>query len=210
MAGLKKEALWVRLFVLSAVLAIVAAACGTQEPAASDGAPDESAPAGSEPAASGGGGGGELGTYTLGIFEDVTTDNAWNYNDTEGSTVWNQYFLGTDAGARPTRSRSRASRCMPDLAEGELEPATEEGDGWVGTFALKEGLLWSDGEPITAEDLAFTWNTAVDLELQGGWDDYTDPDIITAVEAVDDTDGTGQLQRAARPGHLGHLAPASC
>ena len=35
MAALKKEALWVRLFVLSAVLAIVAAACGTQEPAAS-------------------------------------------------------------------------------------------------------------------------------------------------------------------------------
>jgi peptide/nickel transport system substrate-binding protein len=197
MAGLKKEALWVRLFVLSAVLAIVAAACGTQEPAASDGAPDESAPAGSEPAASGGGGGGELGTYTLGIFEDVTTDNAWNYNDTEGNTVWNGYLLGTNAGAAYTIAFP-GLEMMPDLAEGELQPPTEEGDGWVGTFSLKEGLTWSDGEPITAEDFAFTWNTAVDLELQGGWVDYTDPDIITAVEAVDDL--TVQVSFNAKPG----------
>ena len=111
MAGLKKEALWVRLFVLSAVLAIVAAACGTQEPAASDGA-GESAPAGSEPPASGGGGGGELGTYTLGIFQDVTTDNAWNYNDTEGSTVWNQYFLAPMTLALYTIALP-GSRCSP-------------------------------------------------------------------------------------------------
>jgi len=197
MAGLKKEALWVRLFVLSAVLAIVAAACGTQEPAASDGAPDESAPAGSEPAASGGGGGGELGTYTLGIFQDVTTDNAWNYNDTEGGTVWNQYFLAPMTLALYTIALP-GLEMQPDLADGELTPATEEGEGWVGTVTLKPDLVWSDGEPITAEDVAFTWNTVVDLELQGGWIDYADPDIITAVEAVDDT--TVQVSFNAQPG----------
>ena len=197
MAGLKKEALWVRLFVLSAVLAIVAAACGTQEPAASDGEPGESAPAGSEPPASGGGGGGELGTYTLGIFQDVTTDNAWNYNDTEGGTVWNQYFLAPMTLALYTIALP-GLEMQPDLADGELTPATEEGDGWVGTVSLKDGLVWSDGEPITAEDVAFTWNTVVDLELQGGWIDYADPDIITAVEAVDDT--TVQVTFNAQPG----------
>ena len=25
------------------------------------------------------------------------------------------------------------------------------------TFKLKEGVLWSDGEPFTAEDVKFTW-----------------------------------------------------
>ena len=198
MAGLRREAPWVRLFVLGAVLAIVAAACGTQEPAASDGAsPGESAPAGSEPPASGGGGGGELGTYTLGIFQDVTTDNAWNYNDTEGGTVWNQYFLAPMTLALYTIALP-GLEMQPDLADGDLQPATEEGDGWVGTVTLKEGLVWSDGEPITAEDVAFTWNTVVDLELQGGWIDYADPDIITAVEAVDDT--TVQVSFNAQPG----------
>ena len=198
MAGLTREAPWVRLFVMGAVLAIVVAACGTQEPAASDGAsPGESAPAGSEPPASGGGGGGELGTYTLGIFQDVTTDNAWNYNDTEGGTVWNQYFLAPMTLALYTIALP-GLEMQPDLADGDLQPATEEVDGWVGTVTLKEGLVWSDGEPITAEDVAFTWNTVVDLELQGGWIDYADPDIITAVEAVDDT--TVQVSFNAQPG----------
>ena len=195
MAGLKKEAYWVRLFVLSAVLAIVAAACGTQDPAASDGA--SAGPEGSEPAASGSAAGGPLGTYTLGIFQDVTTDNAWNYNDTEGGTVWNQYFL-SPMSLSLYQIAMPGIEMLPDLAEGDLQPATEEGDGWVGTVTLKEGLTWSDGEPFTAADVAFTWNTVVDLELQGGWVDYADPDIITAVEAVDDV--TVQVSFNAQPG----------
>lgn len=32
-------------------------------------------------------------------------------------------------------------------------------DGLVYTFKLKEGLKWSDGEPLTAEDVVFTYNT---------------------------------------------------
>jgi ABC-type transport system substrate-binding protein len=195
MAGLKKEAYWVRLFVLSAVLAIVAAACGTQDPAASDGA--SAGPEGSEPAASGDAAGGPLGTYTLGIFQDVTTDNSWNYNDTEGGTVWNQYFLSPMSLAL-YQIAMPGIEMLPDLAEGDLQPATEEGEGWVGTVTLREGLTWSDGEPFTAEDVAFTWNTVVDLELQGGWIDYADPDIITAVEAVDDV--TVQVSFNAQPG----------
>lgn len=195
MAGLKKEAYWVRLFVLSAVLAIVAAACGTETPAASEGA--SAGPEGSEPAASGGAAGGPLGTYTLGIFQDVTTDNSWNYNDTEGGTVWNQYFLSPMSLAL-YQIALPGLEMLPDLADGDLQPATEEGDGWVGTVTLKPDLTWSDGEPFTAEDVAFTWNTVVDLELQGGWIDYADPDIITGVEAVDDT--TVQVSFNAQPG----------
>ncbi len=202
MGVLRRDAYSVRLFVLVAVLALVATACGTQPPAASDGASD--APDGSEPAASAGGSqsaGGELGTYTLGIFQDVTTENVWNYNDTEGSTVWNQYLLApTSAGAYTITYPG--IEFAPDLAAGELEPVVAEGDSWVGTITLRDDLLWSDGEALTAEDMAFTWQTVVDLELQGGWIDYTDyaPDNgpITAVEAVDDT--TVQVTFNAEPG----------
>lgn len=202
MGVLRRDAHAVRLFVLVAVLAIVAAACGTQDPGASSDASD--APEGSTPATSAdasAGGGGELGTYTLGIFQDVTTDNSWNYNDTEGGTVWNQYFLAPNSSALYTIALP-GLEMQPDLADGELAPATEEGDGWVGTVTLKPDLVWSDGEPLTANDFAFTWNTAVDLELQGGWIDYIDnaPDNgpITAVEAVDDT--TLQVTFNAQPG----------
>lgn len=46
----------------------------------------------------------------------------------------------------------------PWLAEEvpSLENGTISADGTVVTFKVKEGITWSDGEPFTAEDLAFT------------------------------------------------------
>lgn len=35
-------------------------------------------------------------------------------------------------------------------------------DGTRYTFTLKEGLLWSDGEPITAHDFVYAWRRALD------------------------------------------------
>lgn len=52
------------------------------------------------------------------------------------------------------------------------------------TFKLKEGVLWSDGEPFTADDVVFTWewvvnpsNASVNAEV---WS------VIENIEAVDD------------------------
>jgi peptide/nickel transport system substrate-binding protein len=186
-----------RLMALLAVLAIALAACTSDTPEATGDEPEPDATS----SAGAGGPGGELGTYTLGIFQDVTTDNTWNSFDTEGNTVWNSYLLSPNVSQMYTNSYP-GIEYIPDLAAGELEPAVQEGDSWVGTITLDEGVLWSDGEPFTAEDVAFTWQTAVDLELQGGWIDYIDnaPDNgpITAVEAVDDV--TVQVTFNAQPG----------
>jgi peptide/nickel transport system substrate-binding protein len=52
------------------------------------------------------------------------------------------------------------------------------------TFKLKEGVVWSDGEPFTADDVVFTWewitnteNASVSFEVWSG---------IESIEAVDD------------------------
>jgi peptide/nickel transport system substrate-binding protein len=197
MAELTRTAPHMRFMALLAVLAIVLAAC-TQPSGQS---PDESEPAATGSAPQTGGGGGDLGTYTLGIFQDVTTDNTWNSFDTEGNTVWNSYVLSPNVSQMYTNAYP-GIEYVPDLAAGELEPAVQEGDAWVGTITLRDDVTWSDGEPFTAEDVAFTWQTAVDTQLQGGWIDYIDnaPDNgpITAVEAVDDT--TVQVTFNAQPG----------
>ncbi|HET6496918.1 MAG TPA: ABC transporter substrate-binding protein, partial [Thermoleophilia bacterium] len=54
-----------------------------------------------------------------------------------------------------------------DAATLDPEPAlaTEwsvSDDGLVWTFKLREGVTWSDGEPFTAEDVAFTLNLIVE------------------------------------------------
>jgi peptide/nickel transport system substrate-binding protein len=188
----------IRLMTLFAVLAIVVAGCGgdtgdESEPPAASG----SAPAGSEGAT----GGGDLGQYTLGIFEDVTTTNQWAFNEATEGTVWNGYFLSPTTAGMYTISYP-GIEFVPDLAEGELQPATQDGDSWVGEITLRSGLMWSDGEPFTADDVAFTWHTVKDTALQAGWLDYTDyaPDNgpITEVEAVDET--TVRVTFNAQPG----------
>ncbi len=42
-------------------------------------------------------------------------------------------------------------------------PSANE-DGTEFTFQLLEGMRWSDGEPVTMEDVLFTWNDFVNNE----------------------------------------------
>ncbi len=67
-------------------------------------------------------------------------------------------------------------------------PTIENGllaeDGRSVTLRLKEGLLWSDGEPVTAEDIEFTINWVLDPDnsatARGSYE------IIESVEVVDE------------------------
>ena len=52
-------------------------------------------------------------------------------------------------------------------ADGTLQPELATGhtvsdDGLTYTFTLREGLTWSDGEPLTAEDFVYSWQRAAD------------------------------------------------
>lgn len=53
------------------------------------------------------------------------------------------------------------------------------------TWTLKESVLWSDGTPLTAEDVVFTWEYCVTPET--GCGSTTSFDGVSSVEAVDDT-----------------------
>jgi peptide/nickel transport system substrate-binding protein len=209
----RNRAPFVRLLALLAVFALVAAACtgegAVETTAADDGAPTTEAPTDTTAAPDDTGGeeattttgadgaGGELDTYTLGIFQDVTTDNVWNLLDSAGNTVWNSYFLDPTT-AVPYDILLPGLEVAPELAAGELAPATQDGDVWVGEITLRDDIQWSDGEPITAEDVAFTWNTAVEFELTANWQDYVDAEVVESVEAVDDQ--TVQVTFNAEPG----------
>jgi peptide/nickel transport system substrate-binding protein len=61
---------------------------------------------------------------------------------------------------------------LTDKAAADFETIPGLAESWVGsddgltyTYTLREGLLWSDGEPITAEDVAWNVNTSRDQ----GW-----------------------------------------
>ncbi|MEO8322577.1 MAG: ABC transporter substrate-binding protein, partial [Actinomycetota bacterium] len=68
----------------------------------------------------------------------------------------------------------------PGLAE-SWEPSE---DGLTWTFKIREGVKWSDGVPLTAHDIAYTWNRVID-EHVGCCFSYLK--LVESVEAPDDT-----------------------
>ena len=67
----------------------------------------------------------------------------------------------------------------PELAESW----TRSEDGLTWTFKLREGAVWQDGKPVTAQDVVFTYTWVMDHQVSPY---ATLTTGITSVEAVDD------------------------
>ena len=104
--------------------------------------------------------------YRVGVLAAPSTSNFWAFYGGE-ATVWDAYVLG------PTKPAlygldPETSRLRPELVAGESVPV-EDSDGWHVDVDLRTDMAWSDGTPITAEDLVFTFTTIRELNLGGGW-----------------------------------------
>jgi ABC-type transport system substrate-binding protein len=179
------------------VLALVAAACqsGGEETTttAAGGEETTTTAAGGEETTTTAGGSTEGFTYRMGIFQDTTTDNFWAYLD-PASTVWNAYVLNP---TKPTLYAINYPGLELDAdiaASAEVPTGAAEGDGWAIEVPMREDAVWSDGEPITANDIVFTYEAVRDFALGGTWlqayplasEENPDAVGLTAVEAVDD------------------------
>ena len=97
-------------------------------------------------------------------------------------------FKDRDAGAvtlEPLAKYDPEGNLVPALA---AEIPTPENGGFAEdlmsiTWKLKEGLRWSDGSDLTADDVVFTWRYCVDGET--GCTSESSFDGIASVEAVD-------------------------
>jgi len=79
-----------------------------------------------------------------------------------------------------------------NFAKGDLGPAdglatewTQSEDGLTWTFTIRDGAKWHDGEPLTANDIAFTFSKIVEYKLGTSLDylPYSTPDSFTAPDA---------------------------
>ncbi|RLE35593.1 MAG: hypothetical protein DRJ61_02850 [Acidobacteria bacterium] len=57
-------------------------------------------------------------------------------------------------------------------------------DGLGLTFHLRQDLVWNDGQPVTADDVVFTWKAQTSEEV--GWYGAYTKDFIDSVEKIDD------------------------
>jgi ABC-type transport system substrate-binding protein len=119
------------------------------------------------------------------LVGDVHLTNVWAYFDEAGADYNNR---AVQANFWPSLYRLSIpnGEFEPYLADG-MPPAFEEKDGFfTADIELRPSLVWSDGTPITADDAAFTVNTALAFELGLDWRAAYDPAILDHAEAVDD------------------------
>ncbi len=93
-------------------------------------------------------------TLTVGLTQEIDSPNVTVGYTVAAYEVWNlMYATLTDKAADDFET-------IPGLAESW--EGSEDGLTW--TYTLREGLLWSDGEPLTADDVAYTINRSRDEE----------------------------------------------
>jgi peptide/nickel transport system substrate-binding protein len=88
---------------------------------------------------------------------------------------------------------------VPGLAESW----TQSEDGLTWTFTLREGLQWSDGEPLTAQDFEWFANFIIDNDIGEYIDNFPFTDSITATD--DRTIEWKTTRPTAQPGLPGVL-----
>ncbi len=119
------------------------------------------------------------GTLVLAVTSDPKSFNPILAKETSTTAMTGHMFEGL------TTMDPFTLKVIPNLAESW----GADKDGLVWTFHLRHGLHWSDGEPFTAGDVAFTFNDLIfnDDVPNSARDIFTIEGKPVRVEVVDDT-----------------------
>jgi len=114
--------------------------------------------------------------FTVGITDDVDSLNPFTGIV---STAYEMYQLMYPSLTSPSAEDFSP---VPDLAESWEE--SDDQSTW--TYKIREGLKWSDGEPLTAKDAAYSFNRVINGNYeQTNYGGYVAN--VTKAEAPDDT-----------------------
>jgi peptide/nickel transport system substrate-binding protein len=130
--------------------------------------------------------------------EDGTDGGQLIIGDWQEANEFNPYYLGqvTEANVASAawatvivltddyRYAPDLATDVPTLANGGVTVG-QNGDAMTVTWTLKDGLKWSDGEPLTCDDFKYAWEWVLDKDNVGvittGWD------LISNFECASDT-----------------------
>ena len=91
------------------------------------------------------------GRLVVATFGDPKTFNPITANEGSSEEIYRMLYWGLLGFDWPTQ------QVLPGLAEKwSVEP-----DNKTWTFKLRKGLRWSDGQPLTADDVVFTWKDVI-------------------------------------------------
>ncbi len=118
------------------------------------------------------------------LVGNVTSPNVWALFDAKGYS-YNNYAVHLSYWPRLFHLTIPDGKFEPQAAAGMPSPVQQEGTFYTATVPLRSDLKWTDGSPFTAEDVAFTVNTALSFQLGFDWHAFYDPAYLDHAEAVD-------------------------
>ena len=115
-------------------------------------------------------------TFVEGTINDMRTVNPWKALETPEYEVLSLNFDLLQNFDK--NNLSAAPGLATDWSQSE--------DGLTWTFNLRDDVTWQDGEPFTADDVAFTYNKTLECKL-GNSLDYLVPDFTESITATSPT-----------------------
>jgi peptide/nickel transport system substrate-binding protein len=121
-----------------------------------------------------------LRTHYGGEYRDVSSSDAVSFHPYLTSDSASSGYQGMVYTGGLLRLDENTLEYIPNMAESY----SISDDGLTFTFHLRHGMLWSDGEPITANDFKFVYDMASNPD--NGYPYVSQLDFIESYEAVDD------------------------
>ncbi|CUR60217.1 putative Extracellular solute-binding protein family 5 [metagenome] len=132
-------------------------------------------------------------TFTVGLLNEVDSFNPFRGIEAEAFEMWAltyDYMI--------TYNMEDIS---PEPGLATTWETTDDGLSW--TFDIREGVTWSDGEPLTAADIAYTYNRVMSGNIEGAtWSSY-----LNGVDTVEAPDATHVVLTMKRPNAVLPLLP---
>lgn len=187
-----------KLVGLFAGAAILVAACGGTSPSPSASAEATPTP---EPTATVGDiidlfgtkyapeAGKDGGQVIIGDWQEATQFNPFYYGQVTEANVASLVWHGTLVITSDFRYAPQlAAEPIPTTANGGVKVPGDNGDAMTVTWKLRDGLKWSDGEPLDCDDFKYSWEWVLDPNNVGvvtaGYEDVSAIDCPTGTEMV--------------------------
>ena len=126
--------------------------------------------------------------FDIALLDDPSALNPWSRYGSNAS-IWSAYVGATSLPVLYTYT-AETFDWVPGIASGEPTPLTLDSDSglWHSTVALQRDYRWSDGSPVTAHDVAFTFESIAGFganQLGGEFPRLAPGDILESVAALD-------------------------
>ena len=132
-------------------------------------------------------------TFTVALLNDVDSFNPFKGYLAESYEMWAlmyDYMTGY-----------KMSDMSPEPALAESWDTSKDGLTW--TFHIREGVTWSDGQPLTAKDIAYTYNRVLDGKTESyNWGSY-----LKSVDTVTASDDQTVVLELSKPNATLPLLP---